>query len=312
MSVDYDLLRSFIAAAEAPTFREAAKRRAVTQSAVSHQIRTLEGQLGVSLFERVGRSNRLTGAGDRLYQATVNAFSEIDTALEGVQEADSPMSGTVRIGAVGEFCRRWLRPRLPELMHRYPDMRLMIATRSEQSGIDEALLSGDLDIAVLFSSPTRDGVRCAPIYQEKIIAVASPAYLEQCMPLTHIDDLRMCDFVGSSVDLLIPWWREIFGATSKVPEPRCDLRDMQEMLRLARLGLGITVVPTFMLRDELAVSELVQVKLDQIPEAKSSVLYKQVSLAWRHKSSAARRVERVCEVLLSRDMEDASSDSLAP
>ena len=78
MFINYELLRTLVDAGSAPTFRDAAARRRVTPSAVSHQVKTLEAQLGVVLFERVGRNARLTPAGARLVDALRIELARID------------------------------------------------------------------------------------------------------------------------------------------------------------------------------------------------------------------------------------------
>src|SRR5437763_7339649 len=124
MFINYELLRTLVEAGTAPTFREAAARRHVTPSAVSHQIRSLESQLGVPLFERFGRNARLTPAGVKLVAVLRDDFARIDEALAAVLEDARSVRGTVRIGGPGPFSRMWLRPRLVRLLRTHPDLVL--------------------------------------------------------------------------------------------------------------------------------------------------------------------------------------------
>ena len=103
VSINYELLRTFLEVATSDTFSRAAARRHVTPSAVSQQIRTLEGQLGMQLFERFGRRARLTEGGAQLAASVKEHFAGIDLALTEASEKPGLVRGTIRIGAPGPF-----------------------------------------------------------------------------------------------------------------------------------------------------------------------------------------------------------------
>src|SRR5688572_10058909 len=102
-SVDLELLRTFVVAASAPTFREAAVRRRVSVSAISQQVKVLEGQLGIPLFERIGRRARLTASGQSLRATLTEDLARIDEALEAASSAHHEAQGRVTIGAPRPF-----------------------------------------------------------------------------------------------------------------------------------------------------------------------------------------------------------------
>ncbi|MGB0679924.1 MAG: LysR family transcriptional regulator [Polyangiales bacterium] len=303
MNVDYDLLRTFVSAAQAASFAEAARQRGVTQSAVSHQLRTLECQLGVGLFERVGRRNQLTATGKQLLASVAADLQHMDLAIAQLQAQHAQVPTLVRIGARGEFCRRWLRPRLPVLLEQVAGLHLFIDTRAVHD-MQAALLEGEVDLAFVFGALGHPRLEAVRIYEEQIIALAAPRYIERHWPITSLAALRQLDFIGCRVALLLPWWRAVFGPTSKVPPLRCDLGDMQEMLELAARGLGITVAPTFMLRDQLEVGELCQLRFAELEAAQGAACRKPVWLAWRRDLAATPAVAQVREVLLSGDFGD--------
>src|SRR5689334_12220911 len=112
MSMNLELLRTFVDAASAPSLGAAAERRHVTKSAVSQQLKTLEAQLGLRLFERTGRHVRPTETARALADTLRRAFALVDDALEAATETEAAVRGTLRIGAPRPFARVWLRPRL--------------------------------------------------------------------------------------------------------------------------------------------------------------------------------------------------------
>ena len=104
-------LRVFAVAGRTLSFTRAAEELAVTQAAVSHQIKALEAELGVPLFHRTTRRISLTQAGETLLPAAVAAFGEIERAIAGIRRAQKLLAITTTRSEerrVGKECRsRW-------------------------------------------------------------------------------------------------------------------------------------------------------------------------------------------------------------
>src|SRR5437868_2679943 len=116
MLINYALLPTLLELGEGRTFAEAAARLRLTPSAVSHQMRTLEGQLGFRLFERVGRRAKLTREALSLIGVVAEHLPPINDALEALLDDDQAVRGVIRVGGALPFSRLWLRPRLPQLL----------------------------------------------------------------------------------------------------------------------------------------------------------------------------------------------------
>lgn len=165
-------LRAFREAARLGSFTLAATRMNVTQSAISHHIKVLEGQLGVQLFERQARPLALTNEGRILHQAVDDAFSKLAQAIERIH------AGTVRrrivLGVLSSFAAKWLVPRLGSFYRDYPDVELVV--RSVNHTIDVARENVDLAVVTLPAAPTGAAVRSTLMWRERLFAVCSPQY----------------------------------------------------------------------------------------------------------------------------------------
>ncbi len=277
MLIDYNLLRSFVEVANASSFAEAAERRGITASAISHQIKTLEGQLGVNLFERVGRRSKPTSAARDLLESIESEFHSIDDALHGTRRKQDEVRGKVRLGAPGPFFHFWLRPRIRKLLERYPQLEVQVVA-GDSGPVEDRLIEGDIDIALYFGYRHSSSLEKAQIYEEEIVAVASPDYFAKRGMPSCPDELQEHAYVGNSVRLIIPWWVTLFGRAEPVPHCiRCDLEDVSEMIALAKLGLGITVVPTYVLGDALETGELKQITWENVDTS----YRKPIWIAWR-------------------------------
>ncbi|WP_340678342.1 LysR substrate-binding domain-containing protein [Paraglaciecola sp.] len=136
------LLRCFEACARHQSYSVAADELAITQAAVSQQIRNLEQQLAVQLFARDGRKMHLTKSGATLFIAVTEAFATLSGAFSGIQT--EPIAGVLTVTASHSFCSRWLVPRLWKFSVLYPD----IAVRALASPQFEELRHSDIDVAI--------------------------------------------------------------------------------------------------------------------------------------------------------------------
>lgn len=153
MDFDPTLLRTFVAVAETGSFTRAAQRQHLTQSAVSHQIRRLEEQVGRRLLSRTTRSLTVTEDGEELLRHAQRILLSFDALARRFHP--SPLSGTVRFGAPENF----MGDRLPRLLLRFardfPAVRLD-ASISANLDLPTLIRTGDLDVAVVISLSTPD------------------------------------------------------------------------------------------------------------------------------------------------------------
>jgi DNA-binding transcriptional LysR family regulator len=122
-----DLLRGFRAAARHLSFTVAARELNVTQSAVSHEVKALEDQLGTALFVRMNRTLRLTHAGERLFRAADEALALVDAAAADVADERAVLSITATV----PFASLWLGPRLPDFTRLHPDISLRVVASND-------------------------------------------------------------------------------------------------------------------------------------------------------------------------------------
>lgn len=257
--LNYELLRTFLAAGTAPTFTAAAAGRHVSVSAVSQQIRALEVQLGVPLFERAGRRVRLTPAGQGLVAALRPAFVQIEAALAATLADHAVVRGPVAIGAPRSFGRVWLRPRLAPLLRAHPELTVRLEF-DVPSVLERRLVDGVLDLVLLAQPAALAGVVTRPIASETFVAVASPAYLRaHGAPRTRAEFQRH-RFVVFDRDLAMhaPWWRAAFGGRGEPPATIVgEVASLEEMQALAEEGVGIAVLPDYLVAAALTARRLV-------------------------------------------------------
>ena len=169
-----DLLRGFRAAARHLSFTEAARELCLTQSAVSHEVKTLEEQLGTPLFTRVNRTLRLTLAGEQLYRATDEALTQIDLAAEQVAAAGATLSITTTV----PFASMWLGPRLADFARRHPDIRLRVVASNDNLDIARERI----DVAIRYVPVGATPPPAELIFDCDAFPICSPSLMRQAVP----------------------------------------------------------------------------------------------------------------------------------
>lgn len=143
-------LRVFCAAAEHESFREAAEASFLTSSAVSHQIKQLETELGVRLFERTPRSLKLTDDGRDFYKDLVPVIANLDSVA--AKHAKTARMPTLRISVQPFFASELFVPRLPQFVEGHPDIDISIDTSDE--ALEKHPGVADVSIRIFRTPPT--------------------------------------------------------------------------------------------------------------------------------------------------------------
>src|ERR1700720_2798436 len=124
--MELDQLRYFVAVARAGNFTRAAEQEGVNQPSLSQQIRKLEDSLGAPLFERRGRSVRLTQAGERLLPEAQTLLRKAADVRQLVAELTKEVSGRLAVGAIPTVMPYWLAPKITSFQSHYPDVEVQL------------------------------------------------------------------------------------------------------------------------------------------------------------------------------------------
>lgn len=297
-AVNYELLRTFVVCGGFRTFAEAARSRRISVSAISQQIRALEAQLGVVLYERIGRGVRLTEAGTGLWRSLRESLADIDEALAAAVGAGSAVRGPLAIGAPRAFGAHWLRPRLPPLLAAYPELRIHLEL-GVPSLLERRLADGQLDLAVLSRAAELGGIASQAIFTETFVAVAAPAYLARWGAPHTVADFRRHRYLVFDADLAMhaPWWRAWFGRKSRLPEAIvASVASLDEMRALAEAAVAIAVLPDYHVAASVAEKRL-RILTPTNQSGRQRQARGTIFLAWRASTAGPAKVRAVRDYL---------------
>jgi LysR family transcriptional regulator for metE and metH len=163
-------LKSLVAIAECGSLSRAAARVHLTQSAISHQLRALEGHYGVRLLERGTRAVTLTRAGERMVAAARAVIDQIERAERDVTRLAQKPSGTMRIALECHTCFDWLLPVMHVFRKDWPEVQLDLVSGFHPSPL-ELLADGVADVIIGSPQKRRRGVAWHPLFRFEVLAI---------------------------------------------------------------------------------------------------------------------------------------------
>lgn len=173
--MEFRHLRYFLAVADALHFTKAAQGLPVSQPALSAQIKQLEAEVGVPLFDRVGRSVQLTRAGSIFREHARRALREMELAQAAIAEEEGLQRGTLAVGVV-QTVNAYL---VPEIVTRFSALHPRVLLKfDELSGpdIESRLQQGALDLGIGFAPAGSDRIECQPLFEEDFVLIVSPRH----------------------------------------------------------------------------------------------------------------------------------------
>lgn len=244
------LLQAFEVAARTQNVTAAAKELSLTQSAVSRQIRALEEQLGTELFYREKQSIRLTVGGERYARDIRDALQKISSASMSLKA--NPSGGTLTLAILPTFGTRWLAPRLPDFLRNNPGVTINLVTKMSQFDFR----SEAIDAAIHFGEPDWPDCDFLHLRGETVVPACSPDFKD-----AH-DWETVCDLADAPLLHLTSRpdaWEQFFAqhAVATPPLEGMLFDQFATAAQAAMAGLGIALLPEFLITDELENEQLV-------------------------------------------------------
>ncbi|MEJ0050706.1 MAG: LysR family transcriptional regulator [Methylovirgula sp.] len=251
-------VRAFVRAVDLGSFSKAAVEQELKVSTVSRYVSGLEADLGVALFNRSTRRLHLTEGGADFYRRAVAILAEVEEARLAMHTLNASPRGVLRVNIPSAFGRRHVVPHLKDFHDLHPQVRLDISLTDTvvnliETGTDVAIRIGALEDSTLVAK------KLAP---QRRIPVASPDYLgRQGAPSQPNDLTRHACLILAPQQGEIWYFRPPAGTEFANITVSGDVRanESEALLQLARDGLGIALLPTWIMADELAAGQLVPI-----------------------------------------------------
>ncbi len=270
-------ITTFLRVAELQNFTHAAEELGYSQSAVTVQIKQLETELGVPLFERIGRSVRLTQPGQSFLLYANEILRAAERAKNAVREAPEP-EGLLRVGSMESLSASVVSRLVPLFHEKFPRVKIVVST-ARAEGLLDMMRRNDVDFIYLVDdthySPDWEIPLCR---REEIYLVAAPGH-----PLAKRRGLTLADIVEEKFVLTEEreGYRKPFdqqlAERGLMVNPILEIGSTEVVRRMVEEGFGISLLPMYVISRSLAEGRLV--RLD-VPEFHAA-MYRQII---RHKN----------------------------
>ncbi|MCW8845937.1 MAG: LysR substrate-binding domain-containing protein [Gammaproteobacteria bacterium] len=230
-------LRTFCVAARYESFRTAAEELFITPSAVSHQIKSLEEELGEPLFDRTGRELSLTNSGRSLYQDVSPLIEQLDSVTARYKKGASISS--IRISVQPFFASEYFVPRLSEFTARHPEIDIQVGTSDESA--EKHPPDSDLSIRLFRSAPSN--MPSHMLFPLRVVPGGSPEFMQKMEVKNKKIVSEFPIIVHESHPRAWAQWASASGIRLPDNSKVIRLDSMIAVVRAAQQGIGAALVP---------------------------------------------------------------------
>src|SRR5262249_12267863 len=249
-------LLAFATIVETGGFTKAARKLHLTQSALSHQIKSLETQLQTSVFARLGKRVVLTQSGEVLLPYATAVLQQLHMARETIAALQEPGRGRLRVSAASYSCDQILPHVLREFCARYPEVELFVAAEYTDRAV-QSVLGGTLDMAICLQPPNADGLHIEPLCRDELVVIVAPQH-----PWARRRHVQWSD-LATQVLITYNHASETFQMTQRELHKRgvsihesMEVRHSSAVMEMVKVGLGVALLPRWVVRDDVQMGTL--------------------------------------------------------
>jgi len=239
-------ISTFESAARHESFKDAAEELSLTPSAISHQVKQLEQQVGVNLFHRLSGGLAITDAGAAYLKLLGPAFAEIDDATKQVMQLEYSDQLTIR--STPSFARKWLLDRLPDFLEKHRDIDVKVIATSELLDFRKK----KIDIGIHYGQSTWPGSVIQPLLSERVLPMCSPELKNKPDGLRSIADLVNFTLIHTERNL-VTWkmWLAEQGVPADTEFHGVSLDPSELAIEAAVRGVGVVLESDLLTAREL-------------------------------------------------------------
>ncbi|SMC97613.1 DNA-binding transcriptional regulator, LysR family [Desulfocicer vacuolatum DSM 3385] len=253
--MDLNKLNTFYVLAQMKSYSKCAKKRFVTQSAVSHAIKTLEESLNLTLVEKNRKTFALTSEGKILFKSCQKIFYEVEKTQDLLMKTKK-YPELIRMGSTVEFGVSVLLKGMEFFFENHPDIHVDFTL---SHSLIQPLLDDELDVIIDCKPHVRPDLETIVLFREEYAVIASPRYVKK-NKITKVEDLTRCNIFSQDHELA--WWRNFIHALPLEKQVIFDrvtrINHVRGMINAALSNMGVGFVPRYTVLRELEEGSLVE------------------------------------------------------
>jgi len=273
--MDIDQMRGFLETAREKSFTKAAAKLFLTQPAVSLQVKALETELGIRLFERQGKQVLLTDAGRLLYERSEEVLDLVARVHEDIASLGELKTGRLRVGTSDTNCAYVLPPVVKAFREAYPGIELRLTDRMSAEVV-RLVFEGGVDFGLATLPVTESRVKTDFLFVRDDVVIC---------PIGH--RLTLLGHVSLEQVIAYPMLMLEHGSTSRAMLDRVlqqadltaqvamELGSIEVIKRFVEIGLGVAVVPEVAVREDVLNKRIAAVRVVDLPAREVGLVQRQ-------------------------------------
>jgi DNA-binding transcriptional LysR family regulator len=256
-------LRTFRTVAEKLNFTRAAEQLGLTQSAVSHQIKSLETELGEPLFIRAKRGVKLSPAGQAALEHAVRLLDEAEALRERVSGGEHSPAGRVRAAAATQAIVHLFAPLFEAFMRAQPRIDVSFRTTASTDETVADILNGGADVGFASLPEYSPALAIESLFEDELVLVVGHGHRLAGREEAPLDELRKERLIlferGGSIRRSTD---QFFNQVGIQPELALESNDTSFIKLMVERGIGVSLLPAWAVRDEVAWGWLAKLRLE--------------------------------------------------
>ena len=233
----------------------------LTQSALSHSIKKLEQQLGVAIWQREGRSLRLTQAGEHLLGVATRVLPQLELAEQRLRQYAAGERGTLRIGMECHPCYQWLLKVVAPYLSAWPDVDVDVKQKFQFGGIG-ALIGYEIDLLVTPDPLRRPGLHFEPVFDYEQVLVVNARHPLATRAYVKPRDLLNEVLITYPVEVdRLDVFNQFLTPAGISPRRHKTIETTDIMLQMVASGRGVAALPRWLVQEYAARIDVVPVRL---------------------------------------------------
>ena len=228
----------------------------LSQSALSHQLKEVEGQLGTQLFHRVNKQLILSTAGKMVLESAEKVLSELESTERSIKKYVSGQSGTIRLATQCYTCYHWLPTLLKDFKEEFPNVEIEILHKND-ANVEDQVMNGEIDVAVIYESSDQPKIAYRKLFQDEMFALVTAGH-----DWENKDYLVAKDFEGQQIIIhslpleTVTLFSQVLIPEGVQPKNVIQVQVTEAIVEMVKAGLGVNVMAKWIVEPYLSTNEI--------------------------------------------------------
>ncbi len=228
--------------AETKSLTKAKDTLFLSQSALSHQLKEIETELGTNLFHRVNKQLILTNAGKMLLDSAERILSDIEATELSIKKYVSGHTGTLRLATQCYTCYHWLPGLMIDFKKEFPNVEIEIFL-DNNSDVEDQILQGKIDIAVIYETSDRAKVKYHELFRDELFALVPKGHPWTKKPYVVAQDFADQNVIIHSYPLeSVSLFSQLLTPEGVTPKKVMQIQVTEAVVEMVKAGMGVNVM----------------------------------------------------------------------